>query len=194
MISHLKGSILLSGDNFVILEVGGVGYKVFVSLDTIHELKKETSAETSIWTHQAVRENSLDLYGFLEHTELEFFELLITISGIGPKSALGILSVAPLNTLYQAISSGDTSHLTKVSGIGKKNAEKIVIELRDKLGGLDSEFGASMIKEETETLEALQALGYSQKEARDALKNVDETAETVSDKIKQALKNLGQNS
>jgi len=192
MISHLKGSILLSGDNFVILEVGGVGYKIFVSLDTLQELKKDTSTETSVWTHQAVRENSLDLYGFLEHTGLEFFELLITISGIGPKSALSILSVAPLETLHKAISSGDTSYLTKVSGIGKKNAEKIVIELSDKLGGLDSEFGTNILKEETDTLEALVALGYSQKEARDALKDVDESAETVNDKIKQALKNLGQ--
>ncbi|MFC1721083.1 Holliday junction branch migration protein RuvA [Patescibacteria group bacterium] len=192
MISHLKGSVLFSGNGFVILEVAGVGYKVFISSDIMQKLKKGTSGEVSLWVHQAVRENSLDLYGFLEYAELEFFELLITISGIGPKSALGILSVAPLDTLRQAISSGDTSYLTKVSGIGRKNAEKIVVELRDKLGGLDSEFGASTLKEETEVVEALQALGYSQREARDALKNIDDSAETASDKIKQALKNLGQ--
>ena len=193
MITHLKGSILFSGTNFTVLEVGGVGYKVFVSQETLQELQKNTSGSVSIWTHQAVRENSLDLYGFLEQEELEFFELLITISGIGPKSALGILSVAPIENLHSAISSGDTSHLTKVSGIGKKIAEKIVIELRDKLGALEpTEESVEIMKSDIDVLEALQALGYSQKEASEALKKIDGDVKNTNEKIKEALKILGQ--
>ncbi len=194
MISHLTGTILFSGVNFVVLEVGGVGYKVFVSPDTLLGLKKNTGEEIALWTHQAVRENSLDLYGFLEYEELEFFELLITISGIGPKSALGILAVAPLDTLHSAISSGDTSHLTKVSGVGKKIAEKIVIELRDKIGAIEqSEESAEIRKSDIDVLEALQALGYSQKEAVEAMKKINDDTKSVNEKIKEALKILGQN-
>ncbi|MCR4330264.1 MAG: Holliday junction branch migration protein RuvA, partial [Patescibacteria group bacterium] len=144
----------------------------------------------SLWTHLAVRETSLDLYGFLEQPELEFFEMLITISGIGPKSALGILSVAPIDTIKHAIASGDTSYLTKVSGIGKKNAEKIVVELRDKLGGAHALDG-TMLKEDADVVAVLQSIGYSVKEARDALKGISKDTVGTSEKIKEALKQLG---
>ena len=143
-----------------------------------------------MWTHLAVRENALDLYGFIERSELEFFEMLITISGIGPKSALGILSVAPVDTLRRAISSGDTSYLTKVSGIGRKNAEKIVVELRDKLGAIDANAGGTL-REEVDALSALEALGYSAREAREALKAVGNNAISTQEKLKAALKSLG---
>ena len=135
-------------------------------------------------------ETSLDLYGFLEQPELEFFEMLITISGIGPKSALGILSVAPIDTIKHAIASGDTSYLTKVSGIGKKNAEKIVVELRDRLGGAYSSAG-TMLKEDADVIAALQSIGYSLKEARDALKGVSKDTTGTNEKIREALKQLG---
>jgi len=189
MITQLEGSIVFKGGNFVVLDVGGVGYKVYTTLDTLRTLKKDSSVK--IWTHLAVRETSMDLYGFYEQSELEFFEMLITISGIGPKSALGILSVAPIDTLRRAISTGDTSYLTKVSGIGKKNAEKIVIELRDKLGGKDGFAGDEKLGADTDAIEALQALGYSMQESREALKKVGENAEGVNAKIKEALKSLG---
>ena len=183
MIGSIKGKTILKTDKFIIIEANGVGYKVSVSLDSISRIKNE--ADIFIWIHTIVREDALDLYGFLERTELEFFEMLIGVSGIGPKGALGILSVASIDTLRQAIGTNDISYLTKISGIGRKTAEKIVIELRDKFKGEES----GTLKEEMDALEALKSLGYSQNEARDALKNV--TATDTNSKIKEALKILG---
>jgi Holliday junction DNA helicase RuvA len=139
----------------------------------------------------AVRENSLDLYGFVTTEEMDFFTLLLDVSGIGPKSALSILIVAPLDTLKKAIATGDTSYLNKVSGIGKKTAEKIVIELRDKLHAFKHEGSASELRGESDVVEALKSLGYSQNEARDVLKQVPATIEGTNARIKEALKILG---
>ena len=150
----------------------------------------KNSETFSLWTHLHVRENALELYGFLEYAELEFFEMLIQISGIGPKSALGVLSVAAIDTLKKAISSGETSYLTKVSGIGRKTAEKIILELREKLGDL-SEAGKTMLKGEQDVLGALESLGYSVNEAREALRHIPENIEGTNNRIKEALKNLG---
>lgn len=190
MISHITGKILLKGDKFVIIDVSGVGYKIYTSLNTINNIA-ENKEEVSFWTHLAVREDALDLYGFEEYSEVELFEMLIGISGVGPKSALGIIGVAPLDTLKTAIASGDTTYLTKVSGIGKKNAQKIVLELRDKLGVINTENTGGTLKEETDTVEALHSLGYSIAEAREALKQVPQEIVGTSARIKEALKNLG---
>jgi Holliday junction DNA helicase RuvA len=123
----------------------------------------------------------------LERSELEFFEMLINVSGIGPRSALAILGIASIETLRKAIGTGDISYLTKISGIGKKTAERIVIELRDKMGiGLEG----SSLQGELDVLEALKSLGYSQNEAREALKKVSPDADTNT-KIREALKILG---
>ncbi len=190
MIAHLKGTIIHAGERFVILETSGVGYKVFVTSETLHTLKKHSS-ETSLWTYLAVRENALDLYGFLKKDELDFFELLISISGIGPKTALGILSVTTIKNLRQAIASGETAHLTKISGIGKKVADKIVLELRDKIDFLESEKDTGDMRDESDALEGLKALGYSEREAREALKKLPKEISRPSERIKQALKVLG---
>jgi len=189
MISQLKGQITFTGDRFIVLDVNGVGYRINLSQESLIELGKETG-EVSLWTHLAVRENSLDLYGFLHQAELDFFEMLITISGIGPKSALGIMNVAPIETLRKAISTEDTSYLTKVSGIGRKIAEKIVLELKDKLSSVSSETDGQELKEESDALEALRSLGYSTQESREALKGLDDV-EGISEKVKAALKQLG---
>ncbi len=191
MISHLTGKILMRGDKFVVLDVNGIGYKVFVLPDTLKEARKNPDG-FSLWTHTHVRENALELYGFMEYAEVEFFEMLIQISGIGPKSALGVLAVAPLDTIKRAVSIGDTSYLTKVSGIGRKIAEKIVLELKEKMGGMDlGEGGDAMLKEESDVLEALQALGYSLREAREALKQIPKEIKGANARIKEALKMLG---
>jgi len=190
MIGQLTGHITFTGGNYAIINTSGVGYKVFAPLETIRSLSKQSEAVT-IFTHLAVRENALDLYGFLTQSELEFFEMLITVSGIGPKSAVGILSVAPIDTLKSAVASGDTSYLTKVSGIGKRNAEKIVLELRDKLGALeDAGESSGAYTEESEAAAALETLGYATKDIREALKSVAD-ADTTEEKIRKALKNLG---
>lgn len=191
MISLLKGEVAKIKGSTLVLLVGGVGYKINTTLETIKKIKDSGSPIVTIKTHLAVRETSLDLYGFLRDEELEFFEMLIAVSGIGPKSAVAILNVADVETLKIAVSTGESSYLTKVSGIGKKNAEKIIIELRDKLGAIDSETNSSTMKDEIETIEALQTLGYSTRQAREALQNISKNATTTSDRIKEALKILG---
>jgi len=124
MISIISGKIKLKASNFVIIDVGGIGYKVFATRDVLNKLSPEEEVE--LFTHLHLRENGLELYGFLKYEELEFFELLISISGIGPKMAQGILSLAPVSRIKQAILDQDSSLLTKVSGIGKKNAQRII--------------------------------------------------------------------
>ena len=185
MIGSIKGKIILKRDKFIIVEVGGIGYKINASPDTL--LKIKIGEEVHLFTHLHVREDAQDLYGFLEYGELEFFEMLIGVSGIGPKGALAILSVAPIETLKRAISTQDISYLTKISGIGRKTAEKIVLELREKVG--EEKEGVSL-QGEIDVLEALKSLGYSQMEAREALKKVS-TEKDTGKKIKEALKILG---
>ena len=121
MIGQIIGNLTHKGDRFVIVNTGGVGYKINVTADTLNQLTK-SDFEVSLWTHLAVKEDALDLYGFLEQQELEFFQMLITVSGIGPRSALAILSLTGPETLRKAIVSGHTEYLTKVSGIGRKSA------------------------------------------------------------------------
>ena len=187
MISQLTGKINFEGENFVIINVTGVGYKVFVSNDTMNELGKN-SESIMVWTFQVVRENALDLYGFTTKEDLDFFELLISVSGIGPKSALGIFNVASTDSLVSAISTGDTTYLTKVSGIGPKSAQKIILELGDKVKKIDSD--SESIREEVDVIEALVSLGYSTKQASDALKKVDKEITGTGERIKEALKIL----
>ncbi len=187
MIQHLSGTVLDISENVVILDVHGVGYKLSATAQTLQMLK--TGSPTSLWTHLAVRETALDLYGFPSRSELSFFELLITISGIGPKTALGILNVASVETLRNAVFTENTAHLIKVSGVGKKNAEKIVLELRGKLDGEASD-GASGRHDDSDALEALTSLGYTSKEARDALKDIPQEIAGTGERVKQALKIL----
>lgn len=184
MLIHLRGTVIHKEDKFLVLEVNGVGYKIFGTFETIEG--SEPLKEKNIWVHHAVREDVEDLFGFTTKEELDFFELLISISGIGPRTALGILNITTVSALKRAVTSGDTSHLTKVSGIGKKNAEKIVLELKDKFAKDDS---STTFKEEIDALEALKSLGYSHNDAREALKSV--TATDTNTKIKEALKILG---
>lgn len=192
MIGSVKGKIILKTDKFLIVETAGVGYKINVSPDTLAKLSiprkssGQNDTDVSFWIHTHVREDILDLYGFLDRQELEFFEMLINVSGIGPKGALNILGVASIETLKKAIATSDTAYLTKISGIGKKTAEKIVIELRDKMG---EEKSGTSLQGELDALEALKSLGYSQNEAREALKKVSPDINTNT-KIREALKIL----
>lgn len=187
MITHIQGTVLDKAERSAVIVVHGLGYKVFVTgatMETLHEGK-----ETSLWTHLAVREDSQTLYGFPTKDELHFFELLISISGIGPKTALGILNVSSISNIRKAVSTGDTSHLTKVSGVGRKIADKIVLELKGKFGTEDDS-GISL-RDEVDALEALKALGYGHREAREALKAVEESVMDTGERVKRALKSLG---
>lgn len=187
MIGHIEGVAIHLDASSLIVSAGGVGYRVFTTPDTTRHFKEGAAA--ALWTHLAVRENALDLYGFLTREELRFFEMLLGVSGIGPKSALNVMAIASIETLRSAISGGDASHLTKVAGIGKKTAEKIVLELRDKVG-LPSEFSEAG-RADTDALDALTAMGYSLNEARDALKRVPREVESSNDRLREALRQLG---
>lgn len=188
MIGSLEGTIARLRPGHLLVTIGGVGYKVAV-LKEVAARSKESSS-VLLWTYLAVREDALDLYGFLHEEELRFFELLLTISGIGPKSALAILDVAAVETLRSAIAAGQASYLTNVSGIGKKTAEKIVLELKDKLKG-DAKTSPQAMRGDEEALEAMRALGYSAAEARDALRKVPHEIESGSERLREALKLLG---
>lgn len=191
MIAHLSGSIFYTGDKYVIIETAGVGYKVRVAVDTLQSLRKHADKKADLWIYTVVREDALDLYGFPNQAELEFFEMLISVSGIGPKGALGILNVAPVDHLKEAIAMGDTGALTKVSGIGSKSAQKIILELRDKLGGHESATGETMLGDERDAIEGLVALGYREPLAREALKKISPEIKGTGARIKEALKELG---
>ncbi|MDO8564667.1 MAG: Holliday junction branch migration protein RuvA [bacterium] len=186
MISHLSGTVTQKGIRFAVLDVQGVGFRVYVTDDVLQKLKKGSQA--FLLTHHAVREDTEELFGFLEEDDLTLFELLLNVPGIGPKTALNILNVATADTLRRSISSNETAYLTKISGIGKKTAEKIVLELK---GRLEKGGGESGLKEEVEALEALKSLGYSHSEAREALKEVSKGAISTGERVKEALKLLG---
>lgn len=151
------------GKNFVVLDVHGVGYRVFVAPMVLAHMKD--GSETHFFIHTHIREDAFDLYGFLEHDALELFEQLLGVSGVGPKTALGVLSIAAPKEIRQAIASGDPTLLTKVSGIGKKTAERIVVELKEKTGVTNA--GSSGMT--AEAIDALVHLGYSEHQAREAV-------------------------
>jgi Holliday junction DNA helicase RuvA len=189
MIGKLTGVLAgRQGDNIVI-DVQGVGYCVRVPVAFI----LREGAPISLHIHTAVRDDAIDLYGFAAEEELVFFRQLMTVSSVGPKTALSIMSVAEPSALKRAIAAGDAATLTKVFGIGKKSAERIVVELRDKLqteigaGSSTAGFGVN----DSEVIEALMALGYSAQECRAALKDIGDVGEGVKDRLGAALKRLG---
>jgi len=183
---QIIGKVVHREKNFLLVETGGMGYKIHVLREIA--AKATQKKEISLWTHLVVREHEMELYGFKEKNELDFFELLVKISGIGPKSALAILNLAPVSKLEHAIGAEDTSYLTKVSGIGKKSAAKIILELKDSVAETSGAVGEEL-RDEKDALDALASLGYSTTQARDALRGVNKDLNT-GEKIKEALKSL----
>ncbi|MFA5155625.1 MAG: Holliday junction branch migration protein RuvA [Patescibacteria group bacterium] len=190
MISFLRGRVIHKSLNYAILEVANVGYQVFAGETFLNDLKLGQEAE--IFTHHQVREEASDLYGFKTMDDLELFELLLTVSGIGPKSALGILAIATANDIKEAIIRGDANLLTKVSGIGKKTAERLVLELKNKIirsgGGAVTLYSASLGG--SDEIDALMSLGYSLGEARTALNAIEPGIIDSGDRVKAALKKM----
>lgn len=188
MIAHLSGTVIKKSAESIVIDAGGIGYRVHALESLLESIT--TGEEISLHTHLAVREDSMNLYGFATEEELNFFELLLAVPGIGPKSALGILSIAKPDVLARAIISRDTSYLTKVSGIGRKTAEKIILELKDKVDAVrNGESGP--LHQDSDVVEALRSLGYTRVEAREALKRVPEETSGTSARIKEALKHFG---
>ncbi len=191
MLSFIKGKIIFRGKDFIIIKPDNIGFKVFI----LSNLNTENN-EVELFTHLVVREDALTLYGFSNYEELELFELLISISGIGPKAGLGILSLADTETVKVAITKGDVSILTRVSGIGKKTAERVVLELRNKVSVSDTaglEEKSKEINNQTDAIDALVGLGYNVNEAKRALSEVPSEIKDVGERIKMALKGLGRN-
>lgn len=191
MISYIKGrvvykTIVPKKINYAVVDVGGVGYKVYLLDDLINELDDNSELELFVYTQ--VAETALDLYGFKEKKELDFFELLLTVSGVGPKSAMDILQKAKIEDLRSSVMSGSAQVLNKVSGIGPKTAEKIVLGLKDKLGSYDDK-GVSYDSDFGDALDALIGLGYNAGQARDALAKCQ--AKDSGERVKEALRLLG---
>ena len=188
MIAMLRGTVADISLLHVILDVGGVGYLISVRKPGEFQLGREAT----LHTHLAVRENALDLYGFQTRDELAMFALLLTIPKIGPKSAMQILTQADIPLLITSITRNDAVYLSKMSGISKKTSEKIVVELQNKFDGVAfSDTETTIQGEDADLVDALIALGYSQKDARDALLKLPVSIEGTNARIKEALKFLG---
>ena len=176
-----------NGGKLTVLTVGGVGYEVMASATSVKNWV--AGAEVQILTYLAVRESSLDLYGFVNESEKSLFEKFLLVSGIGPKTALHLLSLGSVQEISSAIGRADLAYLTNVSGIGKKTAERILVELKNKVGtgviGLE-EFDGAL----GDVIEGLAALGYSLIEARDAVKNLDVKGKTSQQLLKEALQRI----
>lgn len=185
MIGYLEGTVLTQEEKSCVLLVGGVGYKVFPSPNALASLV--VGKEAALWIHTVVRQDAFELFGFTSQDEQRFFEELISVSGVGPRGALGILGLGAAKDLRTAIANNDVHYLTKVSGIGKKTAEKIVVELKDKLAAqADTTFASQ--SSHSELIDALQSLGYSLSDIRPVLNQVGDGS--TSDKLKGALKLL----
>lgn len=185
MIAYLKGTILDKGLTYIIVDTGSLGYKVFVTPEIL-ELKVGDSV--SLYTYLKVAEDGQALFGLPDFPTLQFFELLITVSGVGPKVALAILSAAKVDAVKQAIVAQDPGIFTRISGVGLKTAEKIIVELKSKVGALETApgFGAAS----NEVFDALLALGYNQREVREVVGKLDHTL-PAQEQVRQALRMLG---
>lgn len=190
MIAYLKGRAIFKGGNFIIVLCGEVGYKVFILSRQLVNINQDDAVE--FFTYHYVREDEMRLYGFSNRKELDLFELLLSVSGIGPKSAQGILEIAPVETIISAIRNGDKAVLTKVSGIGRKTAERVILELQSKAASLDmSDKKSSTSQKYAELLDALTGMGYSVLEARSAIEKIPKDADDLGQALKIALKELG---
>ncbi len=188
MIGYLSGEIFEIFENSVILLVNGVGYKVFPTGRFLEKTKQKEAS--SLYITSVIKEDVFDLYGFETLEEKNLFELIINISGIGPKTALGILSKSKIDEIMSAISAGDASFFTGIPRLGKKNAQKLIIELRSKVGNV-TPLSFVENQERTELLDALRSFGYQEKEILPIMSQVDKNGGRLEEKIAFALKHLG---
>ncbi len=190
MIGSLKGKVDFKSGTTIIVDVHGVGYKAQVSSEVLN--KAIVGQEIKIYTYTHVREDVLDLFGFSSAEDLKLFEQIIGISGIGPRTALNIFSIGTRDGISKAIIKGDVEFFTQVPRLGRKNAQKLIIELKGKLGSLeDLDLSAEVDGQSNEIITALKAFGFSAGEAREAIKNIDKKVQTIEEKVRLALKYLG---
>lgn len=190
MIGHLRGEVFFKEGSFIILDVLGVGYKVLGSRDVLAKAHKGSSLELFIYTH--VREDNISFFGFLEALDLKLFENLIGVSGIGPKTAMNIFSVGNRAEITNAVIQGNVDFFTSVPRLGRKNAQKIIIELKNKFGGTgDLDLNGEDVSGSEEVVVALKGFGFTNKEIHDAIRNVKKNGQEITETIKLALKYLG---
>ena len=196
MFAYIKGSLEEKASNYVVIDVGGVGYKIFMSSNAINNIG-EISNIVKVHTHYYVREDNISLYGFLSSEELKMFELLLSVSGIGAKSAITMLSNITPSDFALAIITNNVAVLTEIPGIGAKSAQRIILELKDKLKDVDTTSKSeevSVKQKENENskdaVDALQILGYNKKEIEKAIQKIDIDEMSTEDIIKNALKLL----
>jgi Holliday junction DNA helicase RuvA len=190
MIRLLKGIIELQDGPHLLIDVNGVGYHVYATHDLLSRSAVGDAVKVFIYTH--VREDLLDLYGFVALEDLKLFESFLTVSGIGPKTAIGIFTVGSREKIINAIATSDVSFFSSVPRLGKKNAQKLIIELKSKLGSFVTlDLSSPTAKTDTEVIEALKSFGFSPREASEALSLLDPEITDVSEKIRLALKQLG---
>ena len=190
MIAVLEGKVTEKLGDIVVVECGGVGYGLYVSFEAFGALKVGETAK--LYIYESIRENSHELFGFRNLDSKKLFEQLLTVKGVGPKMALAILSVASLSQVRTAIAGGDTKFIAQASGVGKRVAERVVVDLKDRVGLAASETATEFLTSPNtdpsdEALQALVALGYSVQDAAEALKKVDQKL-PAPERIKQALK------
>ena len=199
MFSYIKGILTDKADDYAVVECGGVGFKIYTSLNSLSDPKCVPGTEVVFHTYLYIKEGIMDLYGFSSKEELEFFELLISVSGVGAKGASAILSAFTPSKLALAIATGDAASIKKAPGVGTKTAQRIILELKDKiknesLVSADTDAFSEVVplasNERDEAINALVALGYSGAEAKSAVSKVPSSATDVEDIIKNALKNL----
>lgn len=190
MISTLSGKVSEKHGQTVVIEVGGVGYGIFVSFEDFGALKMDE--QVKLYVHENIRENSYELFGFRNQESKNLFEQLLTVKGVGPKMALAILSVAGLQQVRQSIAAGDIKFISQANGVGRRVAERVVVDLKDKVGLAADEAATEFLTTPAadpsdEALQGLVALGYSVQDAAEALKKVDSKLKPA-DRIKAALK------
>jgi Holliday junction DNA helicase RuvA len=190
VIYSISGKLIAKKQNFSVIETNGVGFKIFVCLRTLRQLPK-IGRKVSFFCYTNVKQDGVDLYGFLTEKELEIFELLISADGVGPKAGLKILSIAKIDSLLGAIKQCRSDLLTKAAGIGSKKAQRIVFELKDKIKHYKSDEDLALMETDADLEKALKNLGYKHSEIREALKNIPSKIKKIEDRLKAALKNLG---
>ncbi len=190
MLYSISGKLASKGGHFAVVDAAGLGLKIFTNQRTLASLPQIGSG-VKFFCHLHVREDALELYGFLTEAELGFFELLISVSGVGPKSALAILEIDKLEKLTSAIKESRPDLLTRASGIGRKTAERIILELKSKVQSAKSEMIVAKMESDSDLVETLVGLGYRRDQARAALGRVDEKIAKMEDRLKAVLKILG---
>ncbi|OGH15927.1 MAG: Holliday junction DNA helicase RuvA [Candidatus Levybacteria bacterium RIFCSPHIGHO2_02_FULL_40_18] len=188
MIGYLSGSAIIRDDPYLIIDVNGVGYKTHAASDVLSSISIGSNLKLFIYTH--VREDVLELYGFSKYSDLKLFELIITVPGVGPRTAIAIFSNGTGDEITKAIIDADVTFFSGIPRLGTKNAQKIIIELKNKVGGRELDLAGVSNGERNELVSALKAFGFTTKEINEAIRNTDR-ATSVEEQIKAALKYLG---